>query len=355
VERLVHRLKSLAVPVGLAPADPEQAGPPPEVVDAGGGRMAALLPRWMLTLVALPRELLRLARRAPAPSLGLAFDDCDTGLFADIAARFGHTRYGYAVTANADHLVRLHENAAFRALYADATHVLLDSRFLSHVMRVTRGRRYPVCTGSDLTAMLLEEIVEPHDRIVLIGGSDAQAKALAERHGLERLAHYNPPMGFIGDPAEVEKCLEFIERHSPFRFCFLAVGSPQQEIVAQHLTRRGRARGLALCIGASVDFLTGVERRAPRVLQAIGCEWIYRLVQAPRRMAYRYLVRGPRVFALLRRTRIELRDAFAASLLYVPEPQPSIGEALQLEFEREREREFAEEMGAAPSMQPTLQ
>jgi UDP-N-acetyl-D-mannosaminuronic acid transferase (WecB/TagA/CpsF family) len=64
---------------------------------------------------------------------------------------------------------------------------------------------------------------------------------------------------------------------------------------------------MALCIGASVNFLTGVERRAPHWVQRIGMEWLFRLVLDPARLARRYLVRGPRVFSLLPLTDVLVR------------------------------------------------
>jgi exopolysaccharide biosynthesis WecB/TagA/CpsF family protein len=114
-------------------------------------------------------------------------------------------------------------------------------------------------------------------------------------------------MGFINDPAAVEATLQFIEAQSPFRFCLLAVGCPQQEILARALKVRGKAKGLALCVGASVNFLTGTERRAPRWMANIGFEWLFRLILNPTRLARRYLVRGPRIFLLLRRLKFDLR------------------------------------------------
>jgi exopolysaccharide biosynthesis WecB/TagA/CpsF family protein len=196
---------------------------------------------------------------------------------------------------------------AFRSSYAVADYVLLDSRFLANILRVTKRIRLPVCTGSDLTESLFRDVIGADDPLVLIGCSDQQALQLARRYGLRRLAHFNPPMGFIRDPQAVEACLRFIETHSPFRFCLLAVGAPQQEAVAQLLKSRGIARGLAMCIGASINFLTGEERRAPLWMQRCGIEWSFRLLQAPGRMAGRYLVRGPRVFALLYRAAVVLR------------------------------------------------
>jgi hypothetical protein len=118
----------------------------------------------------------------------------------------------------------------------------------------------------------------------------------------------------------VETCLRFIEAHSPFRFCLLAVGAPQQEAVAQLLKTRGIARGLVLCIGASINFLTGDERRAPLWMQRGGMEWFYRLMQAPGRMAKRYLVRGPRVFGLLHNAEIVLRTVVTPVPQALPAP-----------------------------------
>jgi UDP-N-acetyl-D-mannosaminuronic acid transferase (WecB/TagA/CpsF family) len=117
--------------------------------------------------------------------------------------------------------------------------------------------------------------------------------------------HIDPPMNFIRDKVAVKACLRAIEESSPFRFCFLAIGTPQQEIIAQQLKERGVARGLALCIGAAINFITGVEKRAPPWIRKSGFEWLFRLAMNPRRLAKRYLVRCPRIFLLL--PHIELR------------------------------------------------
>lgn len=242
------------------------------------------------------------------------FDNHDLESFTGVVADFGQTRFGYVVTPNTDHLIRLGEDDRLRQTYAHATFVLLDSQFVALSLRLLRGIRLPVCTGSDLTERLLSHIVSSDDSVVLIGASSQQAECLAQRFGLRNLIHHNPPMGFIHDPEAVEECLRFVEAHSPFRYCLLAVGSPQQEIIAEKLAARGRAQGLALCIGASVDFLTGAEKRAPAWMRRFGLEWSYRLLSNPRRLAYRYLVRGPRVLPMLSRYRVSLRTERERSL-----------------------------------------
>lgn len=329
IQSILHRLMALSAPIGLSPGAPAQ----PDRIDAvvattdraepgprfGGadGSASVLLPPWIATLLGLPSAWLRRRRErevhlsAPpaemASPLAFTVDDYDLDGFAAEAARFGTSRYGYAVTANVDHLLRLHRDPAFRAAYADAAYTLLDSRFLARLLSLTRRLTLRICTGSDLTARLFAGVLRKDDKVVLVGGSPTQAATLATRHGLRGLVHIDPPMGFIHDPDAVAACLAAIEAHSPFRFCLLAVGSPQQEFLAQRLKARGIARGMALCVGASINFLTGVERRAPAWMQRLGVEWLFRLLQAPRRLGARYLWHGPRVFALLGRTRVQVR------------------------------------------------
>src|SRR5450631_2389884 len=161
--------------------------------------------------------------------------DCTLPEFLRIAEDFGTDDYAYAVTPNVDHLIRYCDDLSFRDLYRSARYLLLDSRFLALVLRLTTGARLPTCPGSDVTARLFSGVIQPNDKVVLIGSTVAQADLLRRRHGLQGLVHFNPPMGFIHDPQAVEATLRFVEEQSPFRFCLLGVGCPQQEMLAKAL------------------------------------------------------------------------------------------------------------------------
>jgi exopolysaccharide biosynthesis WecB/TagA/CpsF family protein len=248
----------------------------------------------------------------------LDIDDYNLEEALKVVANFGTDRYGYVVTPNVDHVIRHTRDAKFRALYSQANYVLLDSRFLAHTVGFIKRQVLRVCLGSDLTTAVLSSVIKPQDVVVLVGGTPKQAAQLRERFGLKALQHIDPPMGFIRDPAAVETCLSQIEAVGPFRFCFLAVGSPQQEIIAQKLKERGRARGLALCVGAAIDFLTGIERRAPLWMQRAGLEWLHRLTQNPRRMWKRYLLNGPMIFLLLWSIELRVRRTPVSAPLTLP-------------------------------------
>jgi exopolysaccharide biosynthesis WecB/TagA/CpsF family protein len=260
----------------------------------------------------------RQPRKRAMPSTIVRLHDYDLTGFSTVAAEFGSEKFAFVVTPNVDHLIRFCDDESFRALYAEAGFILNDSRFLSRIVSLARGVQLRVCTGSDLTEKLLSKVIRADDCIVLVGAKPVQAQQLAHRYGLRSLRHIEPPMGFINDPEAVEACLRFIEAQSPFRFCFLALGCPQQEILANKLRERGIARGLTLCIGASIDFMTNVERRAPQWMQRAGLEWAFRLLQDPRHMAKRYLIRGPRIFKLLKHIKFELLSSRDVGASLVP-------------------------------------
>src|ERR1700677_3366028 len=150
----------------------------------------------------------------------LDIDDYNLEEGLKLVSLFGTERFGYVVTPNVDHVLRHHDDSNFRALYDQASYILLDSRFLAHTVGLVKRRVLRVCLGSDLTTAILESVIKPLDVAVLVGGSTEQAQLLRDRYGLKALHHIDPPMNFIRDPAAVETCLQAIESVGQFRFCF---------------------------------------------------------------------------------------------------------------------------------------
>jgi N-acetylglucosaminyldiphosphoundecaprenol N-acetyl-beta-D-mannosaminyltransferase len=233
--------------------------------------------------------------------LGITFDSLsEEEALARLSEATPETPYAYVVTPNVDHLVRLHEDhqggRQLRRVYEQADLCLCDSRIV-HLLGRLGGVRLPVVPGSELTALMFDRVIRPGDRLAIVGGDDQQLRDLKDLYpGLQFLQHC-PPMGLRHDCAARRTAAEFVA-HSGARFAFIAVGSPQQEMIAGEARSIPQARGTALCIGASLDFLTGREKRAPRLAQRLGLEWAHRLLSNPRRMWRRYLLEGPRIFVL---------------------------------------------------------
>ena len=237
--------------------------------------------------------------------LGLSFEQLDeAAVVALLRERRADSSFAYLVTPNVDHVVRLStldRDSPERRAYRRAAWRLCDSRVLSALASL-QGIRLPVVTGSDLTNRLVREVALPGDRICLIGGQAGDIAILsAIRPGVTILQHI-PTMGLREDAAARADAASFASR-SRARFILLAVGSPQQEMIAAAIAEMPEARGTALCIGASIDFLAGRTNRAPRWMQRLSLEWLHRLLINPRRLWWRYLVEGPRIFVLAWKSR----------------------------------------------------
>lgn len=229
--------------------------------------------------------------------LGLCFD---TGSIEDAACHIlaeTRERFKYIATPNVHHMVRLLEDpVALRPLYEGAWRVFCDSRVLSRLARM-RGLSLPVITGSDLTAELITRAAQQGLTIAVVGPTNAACARLRDRYPGLRIVSHTPKMGFITSELEVRRCVDFIVK-AQAPLVFIAVGRPQQEILARRVADDPQARGVGLCVGASIDFLTGEQRRAPLWVQKSGLEWLYRLVSDPHRFARRYLLESPRIFYL---------------------------------------------------------
>lgn len=207
--------------------------------------------------------------------------------------------FAYVVTPNVDHVVRIQRRRSdLWPAYRSAWLCLCDSRILSR-LAAHAGVELPAAPGSDLTVALLTAIHRSGDRIAIVGGSDALIDRLRVMLPTVDFVHHNPPMGFIANLQAFAEARDFLI-DAKARFSILAVGCPQQELLAWHVARSGRATGTALCVGASLDFLTGDQRRAPEWMQTISMEWLFRLMTNPRRLWRRYVIEGPVIWPIYR-------------------------------------------------------
>jgi len=230
--------------------------------------------------------------------LDLGFDRLTLdGTLDWVTASIARRTFAYVVTPNVDHMVRLPKlEPALQAVYTDADLCLCDSRILARLAG-TCGIDLPVVPGSDLTATLLGSRLAKGTRLLLVGGDADAATLLRARYPDLDILHDAPPMGLRHDAAARAAVIDTAVAADP-QLILLAVGSPQQELLAWEMKASGRLRATTLCIGASVDFLVGREKRAPKLVQKAGLEWAWRLLQNPRRLARRYLIDDPAIFAM---------------------------------------------------------
>lgn len=238
--------------------------------------------------------------------LGIEFDQLTANeILQHLSGSTHGDPFSYIVTPNVDHVVRLHQGkeatAEMRSAYEAARYRVCDSRILSAIGRLC-GIRLPVTPGSDLTAKIFEAILRPGDQITIVGGNLGSIERLSAQYPQIAIEHHEPPMDLMRNQSARKTAAAFIASRKS-RFTFLCVGSPQQEVIAQEVALSKGLGGVGLCVGASIDFITGQQLRAPKIVQRAGLEWAHRLLTNPRRFWKRYLIEGPKIFLLALRWR----------------------------------------------------
>ena len=233
--------------------------------------------------------------------LGAPFDSVDSDeVLALIDAARADGTFKYIVTPNVDHVVRLSAQPELDSHYETAWLTLCDSRPIAFLAKAA-SVDLPLVTGSDLTVRLFEHVIREGDGIALIAPNEAVIAVMREKYPHLRLRSYVPPLGVSENPEEIARCVEFVLREQA-DFVFLAIGCPQSEKIAYALSKVEHATGLCLCIGASLEFMTGMKKRAPYWMNRVGIEWLHRLASDPKRLWRRY------VFALMPFGRLVVKE-----------------------------------------------
>lgn len=201
-------------------------------------------------------------------------------------------RCRYVVTPNVDHVVMLEEHAGLRRAYDDADLIVADGMPVVLASRLL-GRPLPErVTGTDLVIALLAAAAEHGGlRVFLLGAAPGVAERAAANivkrwPAVEVSGTYSPPFGFEKDAEENAAILAWIAASRP-HVLVVGVGAPKQELWV-HAHRNQIEAGVALCVGAAIDFLASHKKRAPRWMQRTGLEWLHRLSTEPRRLLRRY-------------------------------------------------------------------
>lgn len=240
-----------------------------------------------------PRE-----RPPHAEFLGLRFCLLDAAETAGRIAAGCEGPFAYVVTPNAPHVVMVHEDpVTFAPIYRGAWMSLCDSQILRALARLT-GLALPLVTGSDLVATLLgqQNAASPlggRRRLLVVGPDEDVARELRARYPRTKIESLPAPQA-LARRADLRRQVvgDCLSRN--WDILLLCLGCPAQELVAAEIAAAGRRTGVALCVGAALDFAAGRKVRAPGPMQLLGLEWAFRLACEPRRLWRRYLVQGPR-------------------------------------------------------------
>ncbi len=192
-------------------------------------------------------------------------------------------------TANLDFLELTSRNQELREALACADLITADGEPLVWLSRML-GQPVPErVAGSDLVVPLVGEAAARGRSVYLLGAAPGVGKqaanVLVQRYPDLRVAGVASPMIRLDD----DSCLPIVSeiRDSRADLLVVAFGSPKQDVfLKRYLHETGCRVGIG--VGATLDFIAGRVRRAPRIFQRLALEWVFRLGLEPRRLAGRY-------------------------------------------------------------------
>lgn len=189
----------------------------------------------------------------------------------------------HVATPNAEMLVESVKNRAFRRILQGTSLNLPDGTGLLGMASFTHQSLPCRVTGTDTLQELCKKLTAEHPVFLLgakPGVAEQAAAVLKERNPRLKIAGT-----YAGSPRE-EEAREILARINAVNpaILFVAFGSPAQEVwIARHLSSLTSVK-VAMGVGGAFDFIAGVQKRAPRFLQRIGYEWLWRLFREPRRI-----------------------------------------------------------------------
>jgi N-acetylglucosaminyldiphosphoundecaprenol N-acetyl-beta-D-mannosaminyltransferase len=225
-----------------------------------------------------------------------SYADATQRIVAWAAAR----RSCYVCVANVHMAMEVYDSPQFATVVNQAALVTPDGMPLVWALRLFGAKQATRVYGPTLMLHLCAAAVENNLSIGLYGGTEQSLADfvvfLKSRFpGIQIACQIAPPFRPVTE-SEAIAYRSTINR-SGAQILFVGIGCPKQE--NWMATELGQINAVMLGVGAAFDFHSGRIKQAPSWMQKVGLEWLFRLVQEPRRLWKRYVYNNPRFIVFL--------------------------------------------------------
>lgn len=199
----------------------------------------------------------------------------------------------YVVTPNVDHIVNIYKNSYFKEVYDNASLIIADGMPLVTVSKYFGAPLKEKVSGSDLTPMIFKLAQEENFRVFIFGSREGVAnqaiKKIKKNHQYNfDIEAFSPEFGFENNEETLAKSINKIKEFNP-DILLVSLGSPKGEYFI-YKNKDILNIPVMIQVGASIDFIAGTIKRAPKWMQNNNLEWFYRFIKEPKRMFYRYFI-----------------------------------------------------------------
>jgi len=221
------------------------------------------------------------------PMLGVHIDDFSRQEFFDEAIRLVRQpeQFHYITTPNSEMVLRSMHHESYRRAIIGADLVLLDGAGLNFASLVMNGHTIPRVTGTELTEYLIDSIKQKTltvSSIMILRRADG----LSSRQQIVNFFKEAIPETSVTiidvnpQVVDIDSIAHEVEKVAP-QLIFCGLGNPYQEEILATLSKKISTQTVALAHGGALDFIIGTQKRAPKIFQKVGLEWLWRLIKQP--------------------------------------------------------------------------
>lgn len=214
----------------------------------------------------------------------------------------------YTCVANVHMAIEAYWDPEFAAVVNNADLVTPDGMPLAKAIKLLYGVNQERVAGMDLLPELLKAAEQKELSVFFYGGTEEmllKTKEFVEAYypKLKKHAYHSPPFRALTEEEENED----INRINEFgaHLVFVALGCPKQEKWMAKM--KGKIHASMVGIGGALPVIIGMQKRAPIWMQKLSLEWLFRLIQEPRRLFKRYFITNSLFIVLLIRQLIQVR------------------------------------------------
>lgn len=206
----------------------------------------------------------------------------------------------YICVSNVHTTVMAHDNENYRNVQNSAALRIPDGKPLSVVSRKRGFKEAERVAGPDLMGELFEESPKSGLRMFFYGSTDdilseLKEKLLEKYPDIKIVGMYSPPFRKLTEEEDLRD-IEMINNTLP-DIVWVGLGAPKQEVWMNR--HQGKINAVMIGVGAGFDYFAERIKRAPKWMQKMSLEWLYRLLQEPGRLFKRYFVTNTKFLYLV--------------------------------------------------------
>jgi N-acetylglucosaminyldiphosphoundecaprenol N-acetyl-beta-D-mannosaminyltransferase len=202
----------------------------------------------------------------------------------------------YVCVSNVHMCMEVFDSAEFKSVVNNADLVIPDGRPLSWAQKLLGHKNAEQVRGQDIMNAICEQSGTKKLNIGLYGGSSDEllkqviTELKTSYPDINITFSYSPPFRPLTDEEDSDIVKQIND--ADVNVLFVGIGCPKQERwMAEH---KEQLNCVMLGVGAAYDFIAGSKKHAPRWMQRVGLEWLFRLLSEPKRLWKRYLQQNPR-------------------------------------------------------------